>query len=788
MDASSSGNGGSQSFDMTLPAKVVLASYSGHRSFNVVCYYYLSMGVYAEIGGNAPWWNGEDSIDWTYQSGGEDSGYDDNSGGWDIWYLLWPYGFFDWDDILQAGENGFTPDNEAAMLFYMGWENASYSGSYGAGVAGGFNDDTQTRVMIKPQGQVAAGTMVTYLVQAQAWNKIDGTQLPPDSMKIQGVPLTASTNTDGSVWGNVFLTVPAGATPDVTPMASGSYSFGVQASEISVQLAVDANRDGDITFDAADQTSANNPYRFWVNDNHDGYGNIWNLTSIDSVQEDLDPSTGNDATSNTISCTRDLEDYTRLWINTTGLTTELQNGTLQLALEWEDVTTGDPQIRLFPAVEDDGGLLYLTDTTTAQAQIAMPYGTNLVSQNFGQATISKDHPFIISSNYWQSLANGTDTNYLLFDVVSGGSGKLVLSIYASDGVTKLKESQPLYLNLSEITNMYESWTVGDGNGGTPYTTAIPYSPFQYTSASPETDQYILFVHGWNVSPQVKDEFANTAYKRLWWQGYKGRFGAFRWPTLYNFPSWNNQGLNLRNFDDSESNAWASATGLVGLLADLNAQYDNSVYVFAHSHGNVVVGEALRLAGTDQLVNTYIACQAAVSAHAYDPSTSGWESKSSTPDSFANYPTDGNPCYFNGMTGAETRADFYNSNDWALNIWTLDQRLKPDHGLNYPGYFWSADNGYYKIAGTGPIHHLNFQDNTYEIFAYCVQSPCYALGATPNVNGFTMQNMPSLWPPDPFQGNDYSTHPWHSAEFLFSTADQWNFWKALMDQFGLPTNN
>ena len=36
-----------------------------------------------------------------------------------------------------------------------------------------------------------------------------------------------------------------------------------------------------------------------------------------------------------IPCTRDLEDYTRLWINTQGLTTDLQNGNLFLALEWQ---------------------------------------------------------------------------------------------------------------------------------------------------------------------------------------------------------------------------------------------------------------------------------------------------------------------------------------------------------------------------------------------------------------------------------------------------------------------
>jgi hypothetical protein len=32
----------------------------------------------------------------------------------------------------------------------------------------------------------------------------------------------------------------------------------------------------------------------------------------------------------------------------------------------------------------------------------------------------------------------------------------------------------------------------------------------------------------------KDRYAETAFKRLYWQGYQGRFGSFRWPTGNNF--------------------------------------------------------------------------------------------------------------------------------------------------------------------------------------------------------------------------------------------------------------
>jgi len=146
--------------------------------------------------------------------------------------------------------------------------------------------------------------------------------LPPEWLQINGQTLinTGQVNDDGSVWGLTVVQGPAGATVDVTPtliptvtLANNDYTFLVKASKL-YPPAVDANRDGNITFDAADQTAATNAYRFWVNNDHDGYD-----SSIDDY-DDLNPSTGTDAQSFSITCTRDLEDYTRLWINTQGIT------------------------------------------------------------------------------------------------------------------------------------------------------------------------------------------------------------------------------------------------------------------------------------------------------------------------------------------------------------------------------------------------------------------------------------------------------------------------------------
>ena len=243
------------SFDLQ-PVKVGLMSYlsnvsgQGHDS---------EAGEFVLMGyGTCPFWNAADLVNWTYQSGGSDWGYDFYSGAWNWYYMLQaPHAWF-WNDPLPAGKDAYSAP----------WENTSASGQSGNSVA---EKNMQARVMIEPQGQIAAGTVATYLVRAQAWDVISGRPLPPDLLQIQGVTLMPMTDADGTVRGARLLTASAGAMPEVTPMTLGSYSFDVKADEMNLQLAVDANRDGDISFDQPgqtnpDQTTAAKPYRFWIND------------------------------------------------------------------------------------------------------------------------------------------------------------------------------------------------------------------------------------------------------------------------------------------------------------------------------------------------------------------------------------------------------------------------------------------------------------------------------------------------------------------------------------------
>ena len=97
---------------------------------------------------------------------------------------------------------------------------------------------------------------------------------------------------------------------------------------------------------------------------------------------------------------------------------------------------------------------------------------------------------------------------------------------------------------------------------------MPTTPFTYLydEATDTNLDYILFVHGYNMPTWEKDRYAETAYKRLYWQGYQGRFGEYRWPT-HSTPVL---------FDSDEFASWESGTGLYHLLVALNSKYPGNV--------------------------------------------------------------------------------------------------------------------------------------------------------------------------------------------------------------------
>jgi hypothetical protein len=607
-----------------------------------------------------------------------------------------------------------------------------------------------------------------------------------------------TTNPAGIVseYGELFPEVPGQVALMTKPDPDQTNIQGTCQVDV-IRLSLDVNHDGTMneSFTGPDNAGPGAPYVFWANNDYDR----WTYSLLDgNVEDDVESNSVYAASpyaptlsvpdceyratdgGRVIPCVRDLEDFARLWVSGVSNTLSRLPSGSTVTLNWGDVGNPDwnannPTIDIFQAADTNGGIGYLTNLTTASNQI-----NNALCQYIGR--LGPGSNILLNAS---TFSNNWAGDHYIFCGVGNGLGTLYLTVADGSGNTLAQSSQTI--QIEDIKQMYERWTVGDNDKNvtpfTPMTVPVqvedgqPTCQYSYDPAYDTNDDYVLFVHGYNMASWEKDRFAETAYKRLYWQGYQGRFGEFRWPTFNRFTS----------YDTSETEAWNSALGLGNLLTNLNRLYPGNVYVLGHSMGNVVTGEALRLAGTNKIVNTYAASQAAVSARAYDntipPDITNQFLIVTTPDSEGHYYTNGAPPYFASIAGAARFVDFYNPADWALRQWITDQNLKPDLGYGYETPSTNYPSGYwYKPYFAGNGIPLLFPTNTHQIFSRCAQSYSQALGAETNVaDTFSFQPSVNL---DAAPYNFLSTHPGHSEQFRFDNMTTTAYWRQLLVSYGL----
>ena len=353
---------------------------------------------------------------------------------------------------------------------------------------------------------------------------------------------------------------------------------------IPAAIAVDANRDGTIAFsgEARDTTSQDAPFRFWCNDDNDGLPN--------SEGEVVGPSSP-DHEDGMIQTARDLEDFTRLWLKFDAFQKEISEGTYRIGLKWK--TTGSPSIKLYRSTDTNGSDSYLKDEEAALKQIS--------GKDTGAiGTVASETSLMLRMDLW-SGSGDQEKLCLLFEGSQEGKGQLVLTIEKSDG-TEIGEGPGVWLDLKNIKKMYQSSTNNI-----------------FEQPPDEAKQAILFVHGWNMSPDGSRNFAETMFKRIWHRGFKGRLAYFRWNTEWSDVFDNVPGVGqaaeayFSSYNTSEYTAWTQAGPQLKAFAQ-QVPGDYTKNIAAHSMGNIVVGSALIEGMT---VNNYALMQAAVPAACYD---------------------------------------------------------------------------------------------------------------------------------------------------------------------------
>lgn len=427
---------------------------------------------------------------------------------------------------------------------------------------------------------------------------------------------------------------------------------------------------------------------------------------------------------------------------------------------------------------------------------------------------------------------------VIFEGILGSGdvpGNLELMI-KDQNETRTVASFKLPMHLKPIKELYEHWTVGDTNakGTTVLGTAINAESFEYggTGVAPRglaikndahEDEYIMFVHGWRMQPWERRRFAETAFKRLYWQGYKGKFGLFSWPGEYVSRSW--VLTQPQNYSRSEAIARRSGAPFYNLMTRLKGKQYN-MHVFAHSMGNNVVSEALRAnAGSSPPFVDYIATQSATEASAYyqqapemtQPLTEiygispysfidTWNlsntSRPIPPDRFS-YAIGSPyidetiaPNYYNGFSQNVNFVNFQNFDDEVLKIWEAHQVTKPDQGaLLDPAWEYNLaqstplgiqKNEHYYYGTLGParaeilwndaVINPNEYPGPAEILSHIIPARSTALGTFIGLGGEVTATVN--------MNTDFQFMRIHSAQFLGDSAERQGYWARLLDKMSL----
>jgi hypothetical protein len=468
-------------------------------------------------------------------------------------------------------------------------------------------------------------------------------------------------------------------------------------------LDVDANRDGVIDDNDKGLPTPATPFRFWINDDDDvDTENLDNVEKTTVSRADWDD--------DKIDGIRDLEDFARLNIYMGGLQDAIVAGTIKVGLKWKNITSGAPAIKVWRNLSPNGGTEYLTDLTVAQQHLA------LTQPGYVHGTDT----YIIPTQFWTANAlSATQPNgYMLFEGCGVGKGQLVITIHKADG-TEIGEVPGVYMDMKNIKAFYERVKV------TPRSPSPMPSPFlQSSQAFPERSTFdastagtepsddgvpfvaptkedktaLVFVHGSNIPYEEARWNAETMFKRLYWQGYKGRFVLFYWDTLVGL--WD--GEFPAHYNHNEYRAWKYGPALSGYVANgLPSGYAKNV--IGHSLGNGLILSALK--GYTSPTGTTVApmtarnvllMQAAMPASCLDANAptiselTNLENPQTTPDGAAQKG-------YRGVVGSGVNAtvfNIYNDGDFALGYWTLNQRLtKPESLSAYDRiYTWNASAG------------------------------------------------------------------------------------------------
>ena len=369
-----------------------------------------------------------------------------------------------------------------------------------------------------------------------------------------------------------------------------------------VSLNVDANHDGtmDFSFGGPDQTSPANPYRFWINDNHDWGDDVGDGIPETPGEPDAAPGRGG-----YINGTRDLVDFFPVCIN------------IQSLLQSQPSLTN----LSFVLTQADSALLYVTTGLTPTNYMDYLRNTNTASALAGrQCSVTVSNVFMLGGSPYFALdtdflAGIRDSNacVILVESSEATTAPLVLEVFQG---TNLIAQPSLYLSTGPVEQMFRQKNLVSEVFPNPNSSQGPVDRLTDKSVPnepPTNDKNFVFVHGYNVNPDHARGNASDIFKRMYWSGSHAKFYGVTW---YGYDT---QGRLLQdvtaNYHTNVYHAFQTASNFAAFLGTLT---NGPTVVAAHSLGNMLALSAL--SDWNARMGKYFMIDAAVALEAVDGST------------------------------------------------------------------------------------------------------------------------------------------------------------------------
>ncbi len=366
---------------------------------------------------------------------------------------------------------------------------------------------------------------------------------------------------------------------------------------MQMAMAVDNNRDGQISLDDGDKTSSTHPFRFWINDDNDSGdtgGNDVPDQPVMSANYKTDYIPG-PSSLGYVDGTRDLIDFFPVYLNMQQLLALLPStGAKPYTYKLKHA---DGAINVvFTSFKRTDATKYQTDYDNAQTLIMRNpqyYPREVTATGL-------DMP----ASFLESIINDEEKGVFLVEGRAASTVPLVLSVERNGKVVCKCE---LSLSISGVEQMFRHINLNYVSGKQIEVLTRLREPSNW----PDNlclDKNFIFIHGYNVNQQQARGWAAEWFKRMWWAGSKAKFYTLSWRADES-QVFKTLTINLQT---NIMHAFQTAPVMATILNNLPGEN----IVAAHSLGNMLTSAAITMYGCKAA--KYFMIDGAVAIEAFDP--------------------------------------------------------------------------------------------------------------------------------------------------------------------------